>query len=138
MVNSDYRTHRHAHVHAHTHTDTDLQTHAETRVRTHTPTTAHTQAQHASYLSGFDFVPSAAGPASEVREHLTLLSIQAGVHLTPPLLQHDRGWRTGDTKERGALSGLTRERKKRACRRERENKAGTGTAIFRESCHLTH
>ena len=61
-----------------------------------------------SHLGGFDFVPSTAGPASEVGEHLTLLSIQAGVHLTPPLLQHDGGWRReGERTGEGAFSGLS-------------------------------
>lgn len=43
------------------------------------------------YLGGFDFVSGAAAPSRQVREHFTLLAQQAGLHLTPPLLQDDGG-----------------------------------------------
>lgn len=48
-----------------------------------------------SYLGGFDLVSTAAAPPRQVREHLTLLPEQAGLHLTPPLLQDDGGCGAG-------------------------------------------
>lgn len=45
-----------------------------------------------SHLGGFDFVASAAGPASQVRQDLTLLSIHTRLHLAPPFLGYDGGW----------------------------------------------
>lgn len=47
---------------------------------------------HSSHLGGFDFVASAAGPASQVREDLTLLSVHTRLHLAPPLLSYNGGW----------------------------------------------
>lgn len=47
------------------------------------------------YLGGFDLVSTAAAPPGQVREHRTLLPRQAGLHLTPPLLQDDGGCRAG-------------------------------------------
>lgn len=47
------------------------------------------------YLGGFDLVSTAAAPPGQVREHLTLLPQQAGLHLTPPLLQDDEGCGAG-------------------------------------------
>ena len=38
-----------------------------------------------SYPGGFDLVASVAHPAGVVRERLALLSLQARLHLTPPL-----------------------------------------------------
>lgn len=49
------------------------------------------------YLGGFDLVSTAAAPPRQVREHLTLLPPQTGLHLTPPLLQDDGGCGAGST-----------------------------------------
>lgn len=46
-----------------------------------------------SNLGGFDFVSSAAGPPSQVRKDFTLLSVHARMHVAPPFLGYDRGWR---------------------------------------------
>lgn len=66
-------------------------------------------------LGGFDFVASAAGPASQVRQDLTLLSIHTRLHLAPPFLGYDGGFHTGGSgsggagdlpRETGTLDGL--------------------------------
>ena len=44
-----------------------------------------------THLGGFDFVPRGTAPSLEVGEDLALLSVQAWVHLTPPLLLHYGG-----------------------------------------------
>ena len=48
--------------------------------------------RHFSHLGGFDFVASTAGPASQVRQDLTPLSVHTWMHLAPPLLGYDGGW----------------------------------------------
>lgn len=68
-----------------------------------------------SHLRGFDFVASAAGPAGQVRQDLTLLSVHAGLHVAPPLLSYDGSWSsTGETKvmtDSGSLNDLDGEDK---------------------------
>lgn len=66
--------------------------------------------RHFSHLGGFDFVASAAGPASQVRQDLTLLSIHTRMHLAPPLLGYDGGWSSkwrfkGKQKDNRLLNG---------------------------------
>lgn len=55
-----------------------------------------------SHLGGFDFVTSAAGPAGEIRQDLTLLPLHAGLHLAPPLLSYNGSWsrRKGSQEEK--------------------------------------
>lgn len=47
--------------------------------------------RHSSHLGGFDLVAGAAGPAGQVRQHLTLLSVHTRLHVAPPLLGYDGG-----------------------------------------------
>lgn len=45
------------------------------------------------YLCSFDLVPRCTAPALQIRENFAFLPVKARLHLTPPLLLHDGGWR---------------------------------------------
>lgn len=51
-----------------------------------------TEHRNFSHLGGFDFVASAARPASQVRQDLTLLSVHTWLHVAPPFLGYNRSW----------------------------------------------
>lgn len=46
-----------------------------------------------AYLRSFDLVPRRTAPALQVREDFAFLPVKARMHLAPPLLLHDGGWR---------------------------------------------
>lgn len=52
-----------------------------------------------AHLRGLDFVPRDARPAGEVGENSALLPHETRLHVTPPLLTHDRG--CGDRRQEG-------------------------------------
>jgi len=54
-----------------------------------------------THLGGFDLVPRRAAPALQIREDFAFLSVEARVHLTPPLLLHDGGWWRTEVREEG-------------------------------------
>lgn len=61
-------------------------------------------------LCSLDFVACAAAPSCEVWENLAFLTFHTRLHLTPPLLGYDRGWRTRDEQSRHIfvlLMGMT-------------------------------
>lgn len=55
-----------------------------------------------AHLRGLDFVPRDARPAGEVGENSALLPQETRLHVTPPLLTHDRS--CGDTRQGGRFS----------------------------------
>lgn len=66
--------------------------HHKTRPGPQTVDEGTKSAAFTSHLGGLDFVSGAAGPSSQVRKDLTLLSVHARMHLAPPLLGHNGGW----------------------------------------------